>query len=167
MPFRFEIPIEPRGKDRPRFRIVKTKKGQQFVNVYTTAATRNYELEITGAAVKAIGGSTPFEGPLTVTIDCIMPVPASWSQAKWHRAVTGIIRPASKPDWDNLAKSIIDACNGVIWRDDAQIVDCRVRKFYGKKPGILLSVRATEIGLLEPLEGGIEAEPVAPVRGAA
>lgn len=32
-------------------------------------------------------------------------------------------------DIDNLAKSILDACNGVIWKDDSQIVDLHIRKF--------------------------------------
>ncbi len=32
-------------------------------------------------------------------------------------------------DVDNLAKGILDACNGVIWKDDSQIVDLHVTKF--------------------------------------
>ena len=32
-------------------------------------------------------------------------------------------------DMDNLVKSILDACTGILWKDDSQIVDLRVRKF--------------------------------------
>lgn len=33
-----------------------------------------------------------------------------------------------RPDVDNLAKSLLDALNGVAYNDDAQIVDLRVQK---------------------------------------
>jgi hypothetical protein len=38
--------------------------------------------------------------------------------------------PTCRPDWDNFAKSICDALNGMFWKDDSQIVDCRVSKRY-------------------------------------
>ena len=31
-------------------------------------------------------------------------------------------------DIDNLAKAILDACNGILWRDDSQIVDLHIVK---------------------------------------
>lgn len=152
----FQIPITPQGKDRARARIIKTRQGQQFVSMYTTAKTRSYEDDIKSYATKAMRGRESFDGPLTVTIDATFPVPASWSNAKWGRAVTGIIRPTGKPDFDNLAKAITDACNKIVYRDDAQIVDCRVRKFYGKTPSLLITVRETEPLLLEPDEASSE-----------
>ena len=35
---------------------------------------------------------------------------------------------AHRVDWDNLGKLVCDAANGVLWKDDVQIVDGRVRK---------------------------------------
>lgn len=32
-------------------------------------------------------------------------------------------------DIDNLAKGILDACNGILWLDDAQIVDLHIIKY--------------------------------------
>lgn len=32
-------------------------------------------------------------------------------------------------DVDNLAKGILDACNGILWRDDSQIVDLHIVKY--------------------------------------
>lgn len=48
----------------------------------------------------------------------------------------GIFTPRKKPDADNIAKCL-DALNGVIWHDDAQVVECIVRKRYcsgGEQP---------------------------------
>ena len=43
-------------------------------------------------------------------------------------------------DCDNLAKGILDACNGVIWKDDSQIVDLHVKKAVADSPQIMLVV---------------------------
>lgn len=42
-----------------------------------------------------------------------------------------ILRPAKKPDWDNISKNICDALNGVAYPDDKAIVDGSVHKYYG------------------------------------
>lgn len=144
------IPIEPRGKDRARSRYIPGKGSRPgFVSHYTTAATRAHEDAVKVYVQRAMRGKEIFDGPLTVSITAIMPVPASWSNAKWTRACAGIIRPTGKPDGDNIAKSVADACNKIVWRDDAQIVDLRVIKVYGKTPSLVISVRATEPLLLE------------------
>ena len=47
---------------------------------------------------------------------------------------TNAIRPTKKPDMDNVVKLVADALNQVAYRDDTQIVDCQVRKFYSDTP---------------------------------
>ena len=42
----------------------------------------------------------------------------------------------SKPDCDNLAKFVLDALNGVYWRDDSIISQLTVAKLYGDNPGV-------------------------------
>ena len=39
-----------------------------------------------------------------------------------------------KPDTDNIAKSVLDALNGLAYGDDKQIVELKVRKYYGVEP---------------------------------
>ena len=39
--------------------------------------------------------------------------------------------PAPRGDIDNYVKSVFDAFNGVVWEDDAQVVELRARKEYG------------------------------------
>lgn len=117
--------------------------------MYTPAATRKYEHQIAQRAALAMRGREIFDGPITVLVDAVFVPPASWSNAKWGRAVTGIIRPTGRPDADNIGKSVQDSFNKIVWRDDASIVDLRVRKFYGKTPGLTITVRHTEPLLLE------------------
>ena len=51
-----------------------------------------------------------------------------------------LIRPIRKPDWDNVGKIICDALNGIAYRDDAQIVDALVRKFYSDTPRVIVEI---------------------------
>jgi Holliday junction resolvase RusA-like endonuclease len=53
----------------------------------------------------------------------------------------GEIRPAKKPDWDNIGKMLCDVFNGVFWHDDAQIVGAMVRKQYSDKPRWEVEIR--------------------------
>lgn len=58
-----------------------------------------------------------------------------------------IIMP-KRPDGDNLLKMVGDALNGIVWKDDGQIVDGRVRKFYHEIGG----APRTEITIAEAVE---------------
>jgi Holliday junction resolvase RusA-like endonuclease len=41
-----------------------------------------------------------------------------------------ILYPTGKPDWDNIGKLVCDSLNGILWRDDAVIVDGSTSKRY-------------------------------------
>lgn len=56
----------------------------------------------------------------------------------------GQIRPTKKPDSDNILKAVADALNQVAYRDDKQIVDTQVRKFYSETPRTVISIRKAE-----------------------
>jgi len=47
--------------------------------------------------------------------------------------------PSGKPDLDNLIKCL-DAFNGILWEDDALIVEIHAEKIYAGEPGISLTV---------------------------
>lgn len=85
--------------------------------------------------------------------------PAGWDvrQAVEVRLVFTFPRPASKtrkrgenppypktgkPDADNLAKSVLDALNGLAWNDDSQVAILSVAKWVGE-PGAFVGVKAT------------------------
>ena len=69
-----------------------------------------------------------------------MQIPVSWTKAKRADALAGLVMPTGRPDLDNLVKALTDACNGIVWRDDAQIVRLMAEKRYGEQPGAVVSV---------------------------
>lgn len=122
----------PRGKERVKF-------NRATGTAFTPKRTVEYEGRLAYAAQQAMNGRMPFAGALRVTMTVKMPVAASWPKKRREAALAGRIRPLGKPDVDNFAKSL-DACNQIVWADDAQIVDLRVTKFYGDQPGVWVKV---------------------------
>ena len=129
----------PEGKGRARFRAFTTKSGHAIASAYTPANTKKFEGRLRKAALDAMNGRPPLEGALAVRVVATFPVPVSYSKRKQHEAMTGILRPAKKPDADNILK-VLDACNEVVFRDDAQIVDAQITKVYGARPSLRIEV---------------------------
>lgn len=50
----------------------------------------------------------------------------------------------TKPDIDNLIKTVLDAANNHLWNDDNQIVEIASFKRYGEEPKILMTVEEIE-----------------------
>lgn len=48
--------------------------------------------------------------------------------------LSGANRPAKKPDCDNVEKAVYDALNGLAYKDDAQIVESGLKKYYAVTP---------------------------------
>lgn len=65
----------------------------------------------------------PFTGPLRVYLDFHLPIPRSWSKKRAQEILNGGSCHAQRPDIDNLTKLVADAGNGILWEDDAQIVE--------------------------------------------
>lgn len=131
----FIVPGVPVGKGRPRF----AKQGK-FVTTYTPEKTASYENLVKIAAAESMKGQPPIEVAVSLNLLlCVIP-PASWSDKKRKSALSGEIRPTSKPDIDNVLKGIADACNGIVWLDDKQIVDCQIKKIYAERAEASVSV---------------------------
>ena len=94
--------------------------------MFTPEKTVGYESLVAATAAAALAGNALahqlLDGPLEAVLEMRFPVPASWSKAHKAAALAGTELPTSKPDIDNAAKAILDACNGVVFRDDAQVV---------------------------------------------
>ena len=123
----FVVAGEPVAKGRPKF----SARGG-FVKVYTPAETLKHEEVIRCNASNAMRGLglLPTGRPLYVKVFVFKGIPDSWSQKKKALAISGEILPTGKPDGDNYAKLVLDACNGVVWVDDCQITDIYVKKRY-------------------------------------
>lgn len=127
----FIVNGEPRGKGRPRF----TRDG----HVYTDAKTRAYEDEIRKAFAAAGGVMT--DKAVMVSIVVHHGVPASWNKKVTQAALDNKIAPIRKPDVDNIGKIVLDALNGVAWKDDRQVVSLSVAKAWTKEAYVGVFVR--------------------------
>ena len=127
---RILVPGVPVGKGRPRM----TRSG----HCYTPEKTRIYEDKIAFFGHQAMAGKRPLEGYLTIQVEAVFPVPESWSKKKKKMALDGKLFPG-RPDIDNILKAI-DGLNGVVWKDDAQIILAVVSKRYGNVPHLAIDV---------------------------
>lgn len=136
-PITFSLAGDPQGKGRAR----AFRRGN-FIGHYTPEKTRSYEGMIRTAAMDAMGGQPPVDVPVEIVLRAVFPVPPSWSQKKRDAALRGEIKPAKKPDIDNVIKAWTDAMNGVVFRDDALIVAGSFAKTYGPQALVAVTVRA-------------------------
>lgn len=125
----------PQGKGRPR--IGRMANGRPMA--FTPANTRSYESALRLAAQERMRDRAPWDGPIELQMEARFPVPASWSRRKREDALAGRLAPTTKPDADNLLKTL-DALNEVVWRDDRQIVSATVRKLYSERPALWIRV---------------------------
>lgn len=133
---RFEIPGPVTGKGRARV----TVRGK-FAHVYTPDQTSSYESLVKLAAQAAMNGRQPLTQACEVNIVMLFDIPKSFSRIKRAQAITGELKPMVKPDIDNVCKSLLDACNGIVYQDDKQVTDANLRKRYGLVPGAYVEVR--------------------------
>ena len=120
------------AKGRPRM----TRRGF----AYTPAKTRKYEAHGRLAAQLAMDGRPPFDVPCGLTALIELPIPASWSKRRRAAAISGAIRPTTRPDVDNYVKAALDAINGIVLVDDCLVVDLRAEKKYGPTPQLVLRI---------------------------
>jgi Holliday junction resolvase RusA-like endonuclease len=142
---------EPEGRLQPQPRIV-SKNGRMIPILHPATKTKRYQRALALSARVARGSKPLLSGAVVVIITAVMGVPKSWSKKDRDAALAGVIRPTGKPDWDNFGKQL-DAFKGVIWGDDAAVVDGRVIKVYGEEP--MLRVEVLRPGT--PLEAAADA----------
>jgi Holliday junction resolvase RusA-like endonuclease len=123
---------EPVAKGRPRM----TRRGF----AYTPAKTRKFEAHGRLAAQMAMNGRPPIEVPVRLELLIELPVPASWSRRKAADAITGDVRPTSRPDVDNFLKSILDMINTIVVVDDSQVVEVYAKKKFGTAPKMVATI---------------------------
>jgi len=135
----FTIPGAPVAKARARVTMVGG-----FARAYTPKKTADYEARVAGYAKAAMRHLPPSASPIEILLELRMPIPSSWSKAKRAAAAAGTVRATKKPDADNVLKGVKDACNGIVWVDDSQVVELRVRKLYSLAPCVVVAVRVVD-----------------------
>ena len=139
----FFVPGKPVAKGRPKF----ARRGPGVVAI-TPAKTREYEAGVASVAHAAMlrgGHAEPFAGALTLTVEVTVAPPVSWSAKRRAEACDGFIAPTKRPDLDNFIKAVLDGCDGVVWRDDSQVVGLDARKHFGEQPGVRVVVVQADV----------------------
>lgn len=137
---RFVVYGEPQGKGRPKFSKVgdhvKTRTPDQTV-IYENLIKTEYRSQCNGLQF-------PDQAQLDMRVMAFYQMPSSVSKKKRQQMLDQKIRPTKKPDADNILKVVADSLNQIAYRDDAQIVDTQVRKFYSDRPRIEVLIRVVD-----------------------
>ena len=131
----FIINGPPKGKGRPRF---STAGGH--VHAHTPQDTLVYE-NLVKMEYRTQCRQLFLEGPISAEIVGYFPIPASTSKKKQAQMEAGEIKYTKKIDCDNLAKTILDALNGIAYKDDSQICRLYVSKEYSSRPRTVVYLR--------------------------
>jgi len=132
MKYYLEIEEKAIGKSRPRFNY-RTK------TTYTPSKTKNFEDLIrwnfrNKYNVELEASYNPFIAKITA----IYRPPKSTSKKKLQELMGTPY--TKKPDVDNVAKSILDALNGLAYKDDNQVSKLIVDKQYGIENKIIVEL---------------------------
>lgn len=132
----FTVYGEPQGKARPRFR-----KVGNLVQTYTPQKTKSYEDEIKMFARAAMGATEPLETPVEVFLYIKNSVPVSYSKKRTEACLSGQEKPITKTDIDNIAKAFLDGMNGIVYKDDRQVIELHATKVYAEIAGVEVLVK--------------------------
>jgi len=138
-PISFVVPGEPIGKGRHKTS-THVVGGKALARHYTPKKTVAYEGLVAMAAQEALAGRSLIVGPVLMELRMFHPVPRSWSKKRQAMALAGEVLPTVKCDADNCLKAVCDALNGVIWRDDTQVVNVMLAKRYAEVPRVEVKV---------------------------
>jgi Holliday junction resolvase RusA-like endonuclease len=122
-------------KGRPR---VTTRGG--FASTYTPKKTLDYERRVSQWARKAMNDQPLIEGACSLTVIFYFALPKSRPQYQRRAMRAGMLPCTNHIDLDNLAKSIKDALNGVVWVDDRQVTTLVAHKRWAEESSVLVRI---------------------------
>jgi Holliday junction resolvase RusA-like endonuclease len=105
-----------------------------------------WQAHVAAEAADAIDGR-PLQGPLELTLIVWLARPQGHygSGRNFNRVrPSAPVWPAVRPDLTKYIRAIEDALNGLLWRDDAQVVVQQARKEYGWPERAEIEVRELE-----------------------
>ena len=134
---RITVPGQPQGKGRAR---VCLRGG--YARAYTPDNTVAYENLIK----LAYGERGISVMPVELAVTAYYCIPKYFSKKKRNEALSGHVRPQTKPDIDNVVKVVCDALNKVAYNDDTQVVKIVAEKYYGETPGLVIEIKEAGYG---------------------
>lgn len=131
----FKVPGDAQAQARPRATSINGK-----VRMYDPAKSRNYK-EYVQQEARPFMPIEPITGPIEMRVTIYRKLLKSFSKVKRQQAIDGILFPVSKPDADNLAKTFMDALNGIAYKDDSQIVTLIAKKRYAEESYVFIEIQ--------------------------
>ena len=133
MKYEFEVPGEIVGKERPRVNMYTGR-------VYTPNKTKDYEFLVQQYFKIKYPNYQVLEGRISIDIIAYLKIPKSTNKAKTQEMLENKLSPTKKPDADNIAKSILDAMNGFVFKDDNQVSKISVEKRFALEEKAVITV---------------------------
>ncbi len=133
----FVIQGKVQAKQRPRFNRYSGK-------TYTPNETIAYENWVKTCYLEKYKDKELMEKPLRVTIKAYFEIPKSTSKKRKQQMMDNEILPMVKPDTDNIAKGVLDSLNGIAYKDDKQVVELIVNKYYNNTPYVSVMIEEIE-----------------------
>lgn len=122
----------PIGSPRPRFR-----NADRFVQTYMPTSYTKHKDYIQEQMPKLLTDKN-----LKVSLYFYFEPPKSWSKKRKLIAIGTYKR--TKPDVDNLIKTVLDAVNNHVWQDDNQVVHIDSYKMYAEESKIVMVVKEVD-----------------------
>lgn len=145
-PIRFIVPSLPVAQPRPRATMAHGGRGARIHEVThiknkETGERKPHPIAAFKATVRLAALQVHFAAPITspLKVSLIFVFPMKKKARAWK---------PTKPDCDNLAKSVLDALNGLMFKDDSQVVELHVQKFHGsqfEQPRAMISIEDAAI----------------------
>lgn len=124
------------GKGRPKFSTVGG-----YPKAYTPKKTKQQEELIKYEFIRQAGPNyTNRECPVYVSIEVGYRIPKSTSKKKTAEMLENYDIVLKKPDLDNVVKLILDALNGIAYRDDSQIIALDATKAWMVVPQTTITI---------------------------
>lgn len=121
----FHVPAIPVAQPRQRYRVATIGGRAMAMNYTPTKHPVNvFKAACQMAAHDAYRGP-PIDAPIIMDVVAVFPRPASVPK----RLGVSRLPHAAKPDRDNVMKSLQDALEGVLFKNDSQIYDGRFTKW--------------------------------------
>lgn len=122
----------PIGSPRPRFR-----NAGRFVRTYMPTSYTKHKAYIQEQMPKLLTDKN-----LKVSLYFYFEPPKSWSKKRKLIAIGTYKR--TKPDVDNLIKTVLDAANKHVWQDDNQVVHIESYKMYAEESKIFMVIKEVD-----------------------
>lgn len=122
----------PIGSPRSRFR-----NAGRFVQTYMPTSYTKHKVYIQEQMPKLLTDKN-----LKVSLYFYFEPPKSWSKKRKLIAIGTYKR--TKPDVDNLIKTVLDAANNHVWQDDNQVVHIDSYKMYSEESKIVMVIKEVD-----------------------